>query len=45
MEVPCCRGLVALVQQALQAAGKDDALRPTLTKIGIRGDLQETIRA
>lgn len=37
MEVPCCRGLVHLVDQALASAGKSDSLRPTLTTVGIRG--------
>jgi Pyruvate/2-oxoacid:ferredoxin oxidoreductase delta subunit len=36
MEVPCCYGLVMLVQQALAAAGKDIPVE--LVKIGIRGD-------
>ncbi len=44
MEVPCCRGLVMLVQKAIEAAGKADTLRPTVTRIGIRGELQETTR-
>lgn len=38
MEVPCCRGLVMLVEQALEASGKD--LRPSLTRVGIRGGIQ-----
>ncbi len=42
MEVPCCRGLVMLVQQALEAAGKAESLRPTLTRIGIRGEVLES---
>lgn len=39
MEVPCCGGLVRLVQEALQAAGK--AIPCTLTKISIEGELLE----
>lgn len=39
MEVPCCRGLVGLVERSLAAAGKADQLRPTLTTIGIRGEI------
>jgi len=38
MEVPCCAGLVRLVQSALEASGKD--LQPALTQVGIRGDTQ-----
>ncbi|MFH2010420.1 MAG: 4Fe-4S binding protein [bacterium] len=38
MEVPCCHGLVRLVQQALEASGKD--LQPSLTRVGIRGEIQ-----
>lgn len=38
MEVPCCSGLVRLVQAALEASGKD--LQPALTRVGIRGDTQ-----
>ncbi len=38
MEVPCCNGLVQLVNQALEASGKD--LKPALTRVGIRGDTQ-----
>jgi len=37
MEVPCCTGLVRLVQAAIQDAGKDIPL--TLTQVGIRGEL------
>ncbi|MGQ9732929.1 MAG: ATP-binding protein [Candidatus Zipacnadales bacterium] len=40
MEVPCCMGLVHLVVQALQAAGKE--LPMTVTVIGVRGEVQET---
>lgn len=43
MEVPCCRGLVHLVEQAVKAAGKADVLRPALTKIGIRGEMKERV--
>lgn len=38
MEVPCCHGLVRLVQQALNASKKDIPL--SLTKVGIRGEIQ-----
>jgi len=37
MEVPCCGGLVRLVEQALAIAGRRVPLR--LVKIGIRGDI------
>jgi len=40
MEVPCCFGLVQLVQQALQDAGVDIPL--TVTTIGVRGEVLET---
>ncbi|UCD16424.1 MAG: 4Fe-4S binding protein [Candidatus Zixiibacteriota bacterium] len=43
MEVPCCYGLVRLVQIALKDSGKDIPL--SLVKIGIRGEVLETIRA
>lgn len=41
MEVPCCSGLVRLVRQALADAGKQIPVR--LTRIGIHGDVQETV--
>ena len=43
MEVPCCFGLVHVVQQALADAGKDIPL--TLTKIGIQGEILESKEA
>lgn len=36
MEVPCCRGLVSIAQQALAASGKDIPLETV--NIGIKGD-------
>jgi hypothetical protein len=39
MEVPCCYGLVHLVQQALQDSEKGIPL--FLTKIGVKGDILE----
>ena len=39
MEVPCCRGLVRVVQNALLQSGK--ALPVMMTKIGIRGEILE----
>jgi len=39
MEVPCCFGLVRVVQQALAEAGKD--IPVTLTKISIQGEILE----
>jgi ferredoxin len=41
MEVPCCFGLVHLVHESLKESGKDIPL--TLVKVGIRGDVLETI--
>ena len=43
MEVPCCFGLVHLVHESLKESGKDIPL--TLTKVGIRGEILETIKA
>jgi NAD-dependent dihydropyrimidine dehydrogenase PreA subunit len=40
MEVPCCAGLVRLVQGAIEKAGKQIPL--TLTNIGINGQVLET---
>jgi len=42
MEVPCCFGLVHLVHESLKESGKDIPL--TLTKVGIKGDILETIQ-
>jgi len=39
MEVPCCFGLVQLVQAALQDSGKPIPL--VLTRVGIRGEILE----
>lgn len=41
MEVPCCFGLVHLVHESLKESEKDIPL--TLTKVGIKGDLVETL--
>ena len=38
MEVPCCGGTVAIVQEALKAAGK--ALEINIKTIGIDGEIQ-----
>lgn len=40
MEVPCCHGLVHLVQRAIEDSEKKIPL--TLTKIGVKGDILET---
>ena len=42
MEVPCCFGLVRLVQLALQDSGKQ--IPASVTKIGVRGEILETSR-
>ena len=42
MEVPCCFGLVHLVHESIKESGKDIPL--TLIKVGIRGDIIDTIR-
>jgi len=39
MEVPCCMGLLKLVEEAVSKCGKDIPLRKV--KIGIRGDLSD----
>ncbi len=39
MEVPCCHGLVRIVENALAKSGKDIPLR--LTQIGIRGGIRD----
>ena len=36
MEVPCCNGLVRLVESAIEASGKD--IQPALTQVAIRGE-------
>lgn len=41
MEVPCCSGLVRLVQLALQQAGKP--IPATATRISIRGEVMQTV--
>ena len=43
MEVPCCSGLVRLVEQALADSGKRVPL--TLTKIAIQGEIRESARS
>ena len=42
MEVPCCFGLVHLVHESLKESGKKIPL--TLVKVGIRGDVIETVQ-
>jgi NAD-dependent dihydropyrimidine dehydrogenase PreA subunit len=42
MEVPCCYGLVHLVQQALKESGRDIPL--ALTKISIKGEIIESTK-
>jgi len=44
MEVPCCFGLVRVVQLALEEAGKTD-VPLTVTKIGIKGQVLERRQA
>lgn len=39
MEVPCCFGLVQLVQSAMAASGKD--IPVSVTKVSVRGDIRE----
>lgn len=39
LEVPCCWGLVRLVEEALKESGKDIPINKV--KIGIKGELQE----
>lgn len=43
MEVPCCFGLVHLVHESLKESGKKIPL--TLVKVGIKGDIIETVQA
>ena len=43
MEVPCCRGLVQLAEQAISASGKQIPL--TEAVIGIRGDIESLAEA
>ena len=38
MEVPCCRGLAAVVQQAISASGKDVPLEVVI--VGVDGELR-----
>ena len=39
MQVPCCRGLAWLAQDAVALSGKEIPI--TLTKLGLRGDVIE----
>jgi len=39
MEVPCCGGLVAVVKNALRAAGKE--IRLEVVTVGITGEITE----
>lgn len=41
MEVPCCFGLVRLVQQAVAAGGREVAV--TVTRLGIRGEVLASV--
>lgn len=41
MEVPCCNGMRAVVEQALAASGKQIPLE--IVRVGIRGEVLETI--
>ena len=43
MEVPCCFGLVQVLKSALEKSGRNIPM--TLTRIGIRGEIQETSSA
>jgi len=42
MEVPCCHGLVRLVQQAVEKSGKNIPVQ--LTEIGIQGEVKPTVQ-
>jgi hypothetical protein len=39
-EVPCCSGLVSMLQRAMQNAGKDIPYK--VITVGIKGDLKST---
>ena len=41
MEVPCCMGLVRLVEEAVKESGKDIPIKKI--RIGIKGELQEEV--
>jgi Pyruvate/2-oxoacid:ferredoxin oxidoreductase delta subunit len=41
MEVPCCFGLVQIIQSAVKNSGKEISV--LLTKVGIRGEVQEKV--